>query len=132
MATLSEASVAPACQRLAEPCLTGVAWLYCYDYHGHMIKTTSVSSLKARLSAFLEIVRRGDEVLVTDRGRPIARLVPVTGAPSMKGRLEELIRSGRLRAPRAKLPKDFWSRKHPADPKGQGLAALLAERESGW
>jgi prevent-host-death family protein len=95
-----------------------------------MIKTASVSALKARLSAFLDIVRRGDEVLVTDRGRPIARLAPVTGAHS--GRREELIRTGRLRAPRAKLPKDFWSRKRPEDPKGKGLDALLAERESGW
>lgn len=97
-----------------------------------MIKTASVSALKARLSAFLEIVRRGDEVLVTDRGRPIARLAPVSGTHSGEGRREELIRSGRLRAPRASLPKDFWNRKRPADPKGKGLAALLAERESGW
>jgi prevent-host-death family protein len=97
-----------------------------------MIKTASVSALKARLSAFLEIVRRGDEVLVTDRGRPIARLAPVTGAHSVDGRREELIRTGRLRAPNAKLPRDFWDRKRPADAKGKGLAALLAERESGW
>jgi prevent-host-death family protein len=97
-----------------------------------MIKTTSVSALKARLSAFLEIVRRGDEVLVTDRGRPIARIAPVTGAHSTEGRREELLRTGRLRAPRARLPKDFWERKRPADPKGKGLDALLAERESGW
>ena len=97
-----------------------------------MIKTASISALKARLSAFLAIVRRGDEVLVTDRGRPIARLAPVSGEQSGDGRREELIRSGRLRAPRAKLPKDFWNRKRPADPKGKGLAALLAERESGW
>jgi prevent-host-death family protein len=97
-----------------------------------MIRTVSVSALKARLSAFLAIVRRGDEVLVTDRGRPIARLAPLTGAHSVEGRREELLRTGRLRAPRAKLPRDFWSRKRPADPKGKGLAALLAERESGW
>ena len=97
-----------------------------------MVRTTSVSALKARLSAFLEIVRRGEEVLVTDRGRPIARLAPVVGSPSIEGRREELIRTGRLRAPRAKLPRDFLERKRPADPKGKGLAALLAERDSGW
>ncbi|MFI5312233.1 MAG: type II toxin-antitoxin system Phd/YefM family antitoxin, partial [Gemmatimonadales bacterium] len=33
------------------------------------MKTASISELKARLSAFLDIVREGDEVLVTDRGR---------------------------------------------------------------
>lgn len=102
------------------------------DYYGQMIKTASVSALKARLSAFLAIVRRGDEVLVTDRGRPIARLAPVIGAESVEGRREEMIRTGRLRAPTSKLPKGFWERKRPGDPKGKGLAALLAERESGW
>ena len=95
-----------------------------------MIKTVSVTELKARLSAYLEIIRRGDEVLVTDRGRPIARLAPVTGARAAEGRREELLRTGRLRSPRAKLPKDFWNRKRPDDPKGRGLAALLGERES--
>ena len=95
-----------------------------------MIRTVSVTELKARLSAFLDIIRRGDEVLVTDRGRPIARLAPVTGARLVEGRREELLRTGRMRAPRAKLPKDFWERKRPDDPKGRGLAALLAERES--
>ena len=96
-----------------------------------MIKTVSITELKARLSAFLDIIRRGDELLVTDRGRPIARLAPVTGALSADGRREELLRTGRMRAPRAKLPKDFWDRKRPNDPKGRGLASLLAERESG-
>lgn len=91
-----------------------------------------MSTLKARLSAYLEIVRRGDEVLVTDRGRPIARLIPVTGAASTEGRRDELLRTGRLRAPRAPLSRDFWTRKRPDDPKGRGLAALLAEREAGW
>ena len=68
-----------------------------------MIRTVSVTELKARLSAFLDIIRRGDE----------------------------LLRTGRMRPPRAKLPKDFWDRKRPNDLKGRGLAALLAERESG-
>jgi prevent-host-death family protein len=95
-----------------------------------MIRTVSVTELKARLSAFLDIVRKGDEVLVTDRGRPIARLAPVTGARSAEGRHEELLRTGRMRSPRARLPKDFWNRKRPEDLKGRGLAALLAERES--
>jgi|SRR5688500_6765564 prevent-host-death family protein len=95
-----------------------------------MIRTVSVTELKARLSAFLDIIRKGDEVLVTDRGRPIARLTPVTGARSAEGRREELMRTGRMRSPRARLPKDFWDRKRPEDPKGRALAALLAERDS--
>lgn len=97
-----------------------------------MIRTTSVSELKAKLSAFLDIVQQGEEVLVTDRGRLIARLGPVTGAQSEEGRRELLLRTGRLRPPRNGLPPDFWDRPRPTDEEGRALAALLAERDSGW
>jgi prevent-host-death family protein len=36
-----------------------------------------VRDLRDHLSRYLERVRAGEEVTVTDRGRPIARLVPV-------------------------------------------------------
>ncbi len=97
-----------------------------------MKKTASVSELKARLSAYLDVVRQGDEVLITDRGRPIARLSPVTGRKLEESRRELLVRTGRLRPPRGRLPKDFWQRARSADPDARGLAALLAERETGW
>ena len=92
--------------------------------------TASISDLKARLSAFLDIVRDGDEVLVTDRGRPIARLVPVRGAEEQEGQRELLLRSGRLRGPSLTLAADFWTRKRPVDVKGRSLAVLLEERDS--
>lgn len=94
--------------------------------------STSISNLKAKLSAFLDIVRQGDEVLVTDRGRVIARLVPVTGKHLEGSRRDELLRSGRLRAPSAKLPRDFWKRPRPADATGRSLDAVLEDRREGF
>ncbi len=41
------------------------------------MKRAKVSELKARLSAFLADVRRGETVIVCDRNTPIARLVPI-------------------------------------------------------
>ena len=38
--------------------------------------TVSISELKANLSRYVRRVRRGGEVQVLDRGRPVARLVP--------------------------------------------------------
>lgn len=96
-----------------------------------MIKTTSISELKAKLSAFLDIVRQGDEVLVTDRGRLIARLTPVRGSDFEGGRRDLLLRSGQLRAPSAPLPADFFERVPPLDPEGLSLAVLLEERGEG-
>ena len=44
-----------------------------------MMLATNVKELKARLSAFLREVERGETVLVTDRGKVIARLMPLAG-----------------------------------------------------
>jgi prevent-host-death family protein len=41
------------------------------------IMEVAVSELRANLSAWLERVRRGEEVVVTDRGLPVARLLGV-------------------------------------------------------
>ena len=42
------------------------------------MKSASVSKLKATLSACLAWVKAGEEVVVTERGRPIAKLVPIS------------------------------------------------------
>jgi antitoxin (DNA-binding transcriptional repressor) of toxin-antitoxin stability system len=40
------------------------------------MKTVRIAALKARLSAHLRAVRRGDIIAVLDRETPIARIVP--------------------------------------------------------
>ena len=96
------------------------------------MKKASISELKARLSAYLDIVRRGGEVLITDRGRPIAYIAPVKGDTREESRRELLIRSGQLKAPVARLPRDFWKRVRPADPQGRSVAVIVEERSEGW
>jgi prevent-host-death family protein len=102
-----------------------------YDYISQMI-TTSISELKSRLSAYLDTVRQGDEVFITDRGRVIARLAPVSGGVSDDSRRDALIRSGRIRPAAARLPKSFWIAPRPHDVEGRSLSALLDERAEGW
>ncbi len=58
--------------------------------------TASISELKANLSRFVNEVRRGGEVQILDRGRPVARLVPVDTAND-SGARERLIRQGLIR-----------------------------------
>ena len=41
------------------------------------MKSAKVSELKAKLSAYLADVRRGDSVVVYDRHTPIAHLIPI-------------------------------------------------------
>ena len=59
------------------------------------MKTASISVAKNRLSAYLDLVRAGETVTITDRGTPVARLVPLTSAdPS--DRRHALERSGTI------------------------------------
>ena len=50
------------------------------------MRTVNIADLKAHLSAHIQRVRDGEEVLVCDRNRPVARIVPCP--------LEELLRAG--------------------------------------
>jgi prevent-host-death family protein len=46
---------------------------------GHDGHRVGVAELKARLSAYLKVARRGEAVTVYDRDTPVARLVPYDG-----------------------------------------------------
>jgi prevent-host-death family protein len=93
--------------------------------------TATVSKLKASLSEYLRRVKAGEEVLVSERGRPIAKLVPVTGADALPDHLAEMERQGLARVGSRRLSRAFWSLPRPKDPKGRVLAALLEYREQG-
>lgn len=45
------------------------------------MKKVKIAELKDRLSEHLRLVEKGSEVIVTDRDRPIARIVPFESAP---------------------------------------------------
>ena len=95
--------------------------------------TASVSILKAKLSEFLDRVKRGEEVAVTDRGHQIARIVPAVRASTDDDvEIAELVRLGIARAGRkGGVRLDFLKRPRPKDPQGLVLKALLEEREQG-
>jgi prevent-host-death family protein len=93
------------------------------------MKKATISETKNRLSAYLELVKRGETVLILERDRPIARLVPVEVAGRGDGaRLAELERLGivrrAVRRPSRKLPPPIVL------PAGVSLVdAVLDERE---
>jgi prevent-host-death family protein len=94
------------------------------------MKTAAVSELKASLSAYLEKVKAGEELLVTARGKPVAKIIPVSRKEGdYPPHLLALERAGTVKIGHGKLPKEFWSLVSPKDPKGRALAALLKERD---
>lgn len=94
------------------------------------MKTAAVSDLKASLSEYLSTVKAGEEVIVTDRGKPIARIVPLKrGDQDISADLLSLERGGLARIGTGRLPREFWNTPRLKDRKGLALKALLAERE---
>ena len=75
------------------------------------MKQVGLRELKNRLSEYMRLVRAGEHLLVTDRGRVIAELVPPTGgtAQDPASALTTLARRGLLRPPsvegRASYPR---------------------------
>jgi len=49
----------------------------------------AVSELRAHLSAWLERVRAGQEIVVTDRGVPVARILGLTTASTLERLTEQ-------------------------------------------
>ena len=71
------------------------------------MKSASISEAKNRLSAYIDRVRRGETVVITDRGKPVARLAPLEPGSKVheEARLAELARLGIVRLPLKPPPK---------------------------
>lgn len=62
----------------------------------YMTPTVGVAELRQNLSRYLERVRHGERLVVTDRNRPVAELGP---PPSTGAALDRLIAEGRVSRP---------------------------------
>ena len=99
------------------------------------MKSVSVSVAKNTLSALLRKVTSGTVITITDRGKPVARLVPP--AAPMRGippRILDLAERGVLKLPERE-PKAHWDDDLPPPvrlKKGvSAVEALLEERRTG-
>jgi prevent-host-death family protein len=62
-----------------------------YIVGGHMI-SVGIRELKAKLSGYVDKVRHGEEIVVTDRGKEIARVIPISRE---RNAVKRLVESGR-------------------------------------
>jgi prevent-host-death family protein len=91
--------------------------------------TASISETKAKLSALLDRVKAGEDVTITDRGVPVARIVPIpAGEVDWDERLERLERQGVIRRPTKKLDLDWFLSRPLPKSRESVLEALLEER----
>ena len=87
--------------------------------------TVGVKELKARLSGYLRRVKAGSTLTITERGKPVGRIVPVS--PSAQGKARGLVDAGLVRWSGRKLQPLL----PPATTKGTRTVAdlLLEDRE---
>jgi prevent-host-death family protein len=87
--------------------------------------------LRSSLTATLERVKAGEEILVTEQGEPIARIVPIESPEQV---LARKIRSGAIRPPLRPMDpatvEELFNMPRGEDPEGHALNALLEERGS--
>lgn len=92
------------------------------------MKSVSVAELKASVDQCLDAVRKGEEVVVTDRGRPLARMVGADEPDDADEHMASLASQGIVLRRRRPMGKQD-------PPPGNGssgvLSALLEERADG-
>lgn len=101
------------------------------------MKAVNVADLKNRLSAYLQLVREGEEVIVKDRNQPIARITPydVSGASESERRL---VACGALKLPEEetanwdKFLDDYFVRPGAKISQEAIVQAVIDERDEGW
>lgn len=62
-------------------------------YNGSMARKVTATDAKARILRLLDDAAAGEEIEITRHGRPVARLVPASGARSLKGSFEGVART---------------------------------------
>jgi prevent-host-death family protein len=91
----------------------------------------SVRELKDHLSEHLQRVQGGERIMITDRGRPIAKLTPLRDearmldeATTLDERLARMEEAGEITLPQGKKTR---ARARPAPVRGRPLAETLLE-----
>ena len=92
------------------------------------MRTVNVTELQTNLIAWLERVRAGEEVLVSDLDRPIARLLPVEISDEVEAVELEMAAAGLAPLPTEELPESFWEMEAPVVAMEDIVAAVRAER----
>ena len=93
------------------------------------MSAVGIKELKNRLTHYLQRTKQGEEVIVTERGKPIALLQPIQTAEkaaSIEARLARLAALGLVTLPTRQSPKKH----HPVKISGPPVSkAILDDRQ---
>jgi prevent-host-death family protein len=94
------------------------------------MKTANIAELKNHLSVYLNEVKRGGQVLVSERNVPFAKIVPLNQTDDYEAEEMELIAKGIMRPAQTseRLPDSFWEEDLPYVPGNRAIEVLMEER----
>ena len=95
-------------------------------------KKANIGELKTHLSIYVKGVKGGGKVLITERNKPVAKIVPLDDDDMYESEEEQLIAEGILSAPKSNkpLPDSFWEDKNlPNVPLDVILRVIREERD---
>lgn len=92
------------------------------------MKVANIAELKNGLSRYLDEVKRGGEVLVSERNVPFAKIVPLDRTDDYENEEMELVAKGLVIPAKRRLPKSFWDEELPYVQGNKAVEALLADR----
>jgi antitoxin (DNA-binding transcriptional repressor) of toxin-antitoxin stability system len=98
------------------------------------MKKATIAEAKKNLRALIDGLKGGSPLLIMDRGRPVARLKPVTSdlEGRQDGRLARLFRKGLVRPRRTQLTDALFSSQPPrANAAASAVDVLIEERREG-
>ena len=93
------------------------------------MRTVNIAELKNNLSAYLEQVKNGVELIVMDRNRPVARLVPLIEGEDLDAEEAALVAGGLMRLPVKIKSDDFLELPAPRVALADIQAVSRAERD---
>jgi prevent-host-death family protein len=94
------------------------------------MRTANIAELKNNLSNYLLDVKRGEEVLISDRNVPIAKIVPLKNSDDFSSEELALASAGVLRLPDEKgLGDKFWKETRADLSSKVAIDAILEERD---
>ena len=93
------------------------------------MQTVNIAELKNNLSAYLEQVKNGAELIVKDRNRPVARLVPLSEGEDLDAEEAALVAGGLMRLPVKVKSDDFLALPAPRVAIADIQAVIRGERD---
>lgn len=93
------------------------------------MKSVNVAELRSKLSSYLDEVKAGQEIVVSERNEPIVRMIPMKPLSDDEKELLVLAAAGKARLGEGAIGEDFWELPGPSIPADVLRRVMEEERD---